>query len=177
MKPLEDGLEGMIETGRMPEDNTPVGAYLKANPAAREEVAAMMDLSRLIRENFTVTEAEREALEPAPGFYARVLARIESQAVPPSIWNFFLEPLGMRLVYASLALAALLFSAALMDTSSPEADIAANEALPVIEGPAFPTAVQGAFLASDTSGVPVVESTNPDEDRGAALMQLTTYDQ
>jgi hypothetical protein len=177
MKPLEDGLEGMIETGRIPKDNTPVGAYLKANPAAREEVAAMMDLSRLIRENFTVSSEELETLEPSPGFYARVLARIESQAAPPSIWNFFLEPLGMRLVYASLGLAALLFTAALMDSTPVEAELASTESMQVMEGPSSPTTVHGAFLASDTSGVPVVESTNPDEDRGAALMQLTTYDQ
>ena len=81
MQPLEDGLEGMIESGRLPDENTPVGAYLKSNPAAREEVTGMMDLSRLIRENFTLSAEEREDLEPAPGFYARVLSRIEAQAV------------------------------------------------------------------------------------------------
>lgn len=174
MKPLEDGLEGMIESGRLPEDNTPVGAYLKANPAAREEVTAMMDLSRLIRENFALTEAERDNIEPAPGFYARVLARIEAQTLPPSIWNFFLEPFGMRLVYASLTLAVLLFAATLVDpAASNDPGIAALDSIPTTQD----SAVQGAFLASDHSGMPVVESTDPDEDRGAALMQLTTYDQ
>ena len=107
MQPLEDGLEGLIESGKMPEDHTPVGAYLRSNPTAREEVASMMDLSRLIRENFALSADERDSLEVAPGFYARVLARIDAQAPPPSIWNFFLEPFGRRLVYASLALALL----------------------------------------------------------------------
>jgi|GEM_PF-928516 len=174
MKPLEDGLEGMIESGRLPDENTPVGAYLKSNTAAREEVAAMMDLSRLIRENFALSAEEREDLEPAAGFYARVLSRIESQAAPPSIWNFFLEPLGMRLVYASLALATLLFTATYFDTRPVnEPQTAQTQSIPSTGSPV----ISGAFLASDSGGVPVVESKNPNEDRVAALMQLTTYDQ
>lgn len=174
MKPLEDGLEGMIETGRMPEENTPVGAYLKSNPAAREEVASMMEISRLIRDNFALSAEERDELELAPGFYARVMARIESQTLPPSIWNFFLEPLGMRVVYASLALATLLFAATFMGPV-PEADgeLVAMEQIETIDSPV----VQGAFLASDGSGMPVVESADPDEDRGAALAQLVTHEQ
>ncbi len=174
MKPLEDGLEVMIELGRLPDENTPVGAYLNSNTAAREEVAAMMDLSRQMRESFTLSTEELEDLEPAPGFYARVLSRIESQAAPPSIWNFFLEPLGMRLVYASLALATLLFTATFFDASpvnEPQVDQA--QTIPSTDSPV----ISGAFLASDSGGIPVVESKNPNEDRGAALMQLTTYDQ
>lgn len=174
MKPLEDGLEGMIETGKLPDEKTPVGAYLKANPAALEEVSAMMDLSKLIRDNFQLSAEEREEVEPAPGFYSRVLARLESQALPPSIWNFFLEPFGMRLVYASLALAVLLFTATIIDSaSSDEQATASNEFVEAVQD----SSMQGAFLASDSSGAPVVESANPNEDRGAALMQLTTYDQ
>lgn len=178
MKPLEDGLEGMIESGKMPDDGTALGAYLKSNPVAREEVAQMMDLSRLIRENFALSAAERDELEPAPGFYARVMARIEEQAVPPSIWNFFLEPLGMRLVYASVALAVLLIAATVFDAvpgASNEPVVATG--MPSIEAPSEPVVLPGAFLASDHSEGPVVESANPAKDRGAALVQLTTYEQ
>jgi len=174
MKPIEEGLEGMIESGRLPDENSPVGAYLKSNPAAREEVTAMMDFSRLIRENFVLNEEEREAAEPGPGFYSRVLARIDARAVPPSIWNFFLEPFSMRLVYASLTLAALLFAATFIDnTPSTEAERAAAQQIPVAED----TILQGATLASSPNDSAFVESANPDENRGAALMQLTTYDQ
>lgn len=176
MKPLEDGLEGIIESGRMPETNTPVGAFLNGNPAARQEVAEMMEISHLIRENFRVNEAEAAELEPAAGFYARVMARIEAQAVPPSIWNFFLEPLGMRLVYASLALAVLLFGAAMMQPGMEEEQVVAAEVAPVIEAEPAPV-VRGAFLASDGDRNPVVESANPNTDRGAALMQLTVVEQ
>ncbi|MBM3759599.1 MAG: hypothetical protein FJW36_05065 [Acidobacteria bacterium] len=174
MKPLEDGLEGMIETGRMPDEKSPVGAYLKSNPAAREEVALMMEISQLIRENFRLSAEERDELELAPGFYARVMARIESQTLPPSIWNFFLEPLGMRVVYASLALATLLFAATFMGPGSEAgADLVAMEQIEAVDSPV----VEGAFLASDQSGMPVVESTNPDEDRGSVLAQLVTNEQ
>jgi hypothetical protein len=174
MKPLEDGLEGMIESGRLPDENTPVGAYLKSNPTAREEVAAMIDLSRLIRENFVLSAEERDSVEPAPGFYARVLSRIEAQTPPPSIWDFFLQPLGMRVVYASLALAALLFAATVFDPNpTAEPQLAETQSIPASDSPV----VQGAFTASTSGGFPVVESKNPNEDRGATLMQLTTYDQ
>jgi len=49
-----------------------------------------------------------EELEPAAGFYARVMQRIEEEGVA-SVWSVFLEgPFGKRLVFASLALAVLL---------------------------------------------------------------------
>ena len=43
--------------------------------------------------------------EPRPGFYARVMDRIEAQG-PGSIWSLFIEsPFGRRLALASMALA------------------------------------------------------------------------
>jgi hypothetical protein len=173
MKPLEDGLEGMIESGRLPAENSSVGAYLKANPEARQQVLDMIDISRLIRENFQLSPSEHADLEPAPGFYARVMARIESQALPPSIWNFFLEPLGMRLVYASLALAALLFAAAFIQPIEQQDELIAADSPIVVTGEA---PLEGAMLTSDDSLLPLVEST-PDNDRGSALANLTAYEQ
>jgi hypothetical protein len=47
-------------------------------------------------------------LEPAPGFYARVMQRIEENGVY-SIWSVFTEgPFGKWLAYGSLAIALLL---------------------------------------------------------------------
>src|SRR5580704_4364578 len=46
-------------------------------------------------------------VEPRPGFYARVMERIEAQ--PASIWSVFLDrKFGLRLAVASAALVALL---------------------------------------------------------------------
>lgn len=51
-----------------------------------------------------------EELEPAPGFYARVLQRIEERG-DRSIWSVFIEsPFGRRLAYASLTVALVLGS-------------------------------------------------------------------
>jgi hypothetical protein len=51
-----------------------------------------------------------EEVEPAAGFYARVLQRIEEQTIE-SIWAVFVNsPIGNRLVYASLTLALVLGS-------------------------------------------------------------------
>jgi hypothetical protein len=49
-----------------------------------------------------------DGAEPRPGFYARVMERIEAQS-PVSIWNLFIESaFGRRIAVASLALALLL---------------------------------------------------------------------
>ena len=49
-----------------------------------------------------------EEMEPAPGFYARVLQRIEERT-KDSIWAVFLyPPFAKRLVYASLSVALML---------------------------------------------------------------------
>ena len=49
-----------------------------------------------------------DEVEPAPGFYARVLDEIENQR-PQSVWTAFLEPVFFkRLAYTSLTLLLLL---------------------------------------------------------------------
>ncbi len=49
-----------------------------------------------------------EEVEPLPGFYARVLQRIEERA-KHSIWSVFIySPFGKRLVFASLTVAVAL---------------------------------------------------------------------
>lgn len=63
-----------------------------------------------MREQNSVLRSMRagEEFEPLPGFYARVLQRIEDRA-KASIWAGFLySPLRTRFAYASLSLALLL---------------------------------------------------------------------
>lgn len=169
MKPLEDGLEDVLEKGKLPDSGSALGAFLAANPTVRDEVTGMIEISRLLRENFCVNDDERDELSPAPGFYARVMAGIELQNAQPSFWNFFVDPFGARLAYASLALATLLLAANFFDnTRSVEAPIAQNQSVQVLHG---------ALLVSDSDELPVVESNDIEADRGATLFQLTTYDQ
>ena len=69
----------------------------------REEVAAMQGQAVLVRQLKPPSDAE-----PRPGFYARVMERIEAEG-PASIWNLFVESaFGKRIALASLSLALLL---------------------------------------------------------------------
>jgi anti-sigma factor RsiW len=51
-----------------------------------------------------------EEIEPSPGFYARVLQRIEERAKKSIWWVFVYSPVGKRLAYVSLATAVVLGS-------------------------------------------------------------------
>jgi len=89
---LEELLDGVLPQGHQ------VYAHLKQCAECTDEVEAM----RLQNDMFRAWTAEAE---PTPGFYARVLDRIEAQR-PSSIWTLFSESLfGRRLATASLALA------------------------------------------------------------------------
>jgi predicted anti-sigma-YlaC factor YlaD len=68
----------------------------------RTEVRGMQEQTALIRELRT---PEDFAADLRPGFYARVMERIEAEG-PISIWNLFIESaFGRRIAVASLALA------------------------------------------------------------------------
>jgi hypothetical protein len=70
----------------------------------RDEVRAMQEQTALIQE---LRAPEDFAADLRPGFYARVMERIETEG-PISIWNLFIESaFGRRIALASLALALL----------------------------------------------------------------------
>ena len=66
------------------------------------ELRAQSDMLRSLR--------PPEELEPSPGFYARVLQRIEERAKKSIWWVFVYSPVGKRLAYVSLATAIVLGS-------------------------------------------------------------------
>ena len=94
-----------------------------------------------------------EPAEPAPGFYARVIDRIERR-VKPSIWSMLLEPsFGRRIAVASAALA-LVVSAYIVGTepmwktqSAPPAAYAIEQ-LPDQDTPAVAAQDRDVVLAS-----------------------------
>jgi predicted anti-sigma-YlaC factor YlaD len=101
-------------------------------------------------------------IDPAPGFYARVLDRIESQRIP-SVWDLLIEPVfARRLAYVSLTLLAILgvfmFTAdgvgdpseLVFSSHSPEVILAEEPVVPV--------------LGDDV-----------DHDRSVVLVNLATY--
>src|SRR5262245_17862986 len=73
-----------------------VEEHLKNCAGCRKELESMRMQSALFRSLRT-----REEIEPAAGFYARVMERVETQ-VKPSAWSLFGESLfAKRLAYAS----------------------------------------------------------------------------
>lgn len=77
--------------------------HLACCAACSSELAAMKAQAKLLE-----SLRAPEELEPAPGFYARVLQRIEERA-KDSMWaSFIYSPFAKRLVYASLTVALML---------------------------------------------------------------------
>ena len=96
---LEEYLSGMKDTGRVRE----IEDHLATCEQCRQAVDDMRRQSELLK----VLRSPAE-MEPAPGFYARVIDRIESQKTT-SVWDALLEPaLARRIAYASLTLLVLL---------------------------------------------------------------------
>jgi hypothetical protein len=79
--------------------------HLSECQECRDEVATMKEQATLLRELRAPKSFDAEL---RPGFYARVMERIESQS-PISIWNLFIESaFGRRIAFASMALALVL---------------------------------------------------------------------
>jgi hypothetical protein len=83
----------------------PTEAHLGACPECRETVDAMAQQAAALRQLKSPADLDTDL---RPGFYARVMERIEAEG-PISIWNLFIESaFGRRIAVASLALALLL---------------------------------------------------------------------
>jgi len=132
MEDLEDYLSGSLEPAGLREFE----AHLETCPACREEVGAMHDFSGM----FGVLKPA-EAVQPPPGFYARVVERVVQSK--PAPWYAVLgwdTVFSRRLVFASLVMMAVMGSylvtreAGVPVGPSPEAIMAQQNA------PAFETA-------------------------------------
>jgi hypothetical protein len=98
--PIRDRLEELLSPDAKKEE---ISDYLASDPGCSVEFEAMREQSMLLR----CLRAPAE-VEPDPGFYARVVQRIEESGVR-SIWSVFTEgPFGTWVAYASLALALLI---------------------------------------------------------------------
>ena len=92
---LESFLQGL--------PNKELVSHVAGCPDCREEVALMQEHSSLLR-----VLSVSEVPELGPGFYGRVIARIENQG-KPGFWSILLDPVfGRRLVYGSLSLVILM---------------------------------------------------------------------
>jgi anti-sigma factor RsiW len=97
---LEDYLSGTLNE----RDQAAVNAYLAAHPEAAEEWSLYLESASLL-EVLRVDPAEAEL---DPGFYARVMQRVDGERTIP-FWNVFLQPAFVRqLVFAGLMWFAML---------------------------------------------------------------------
>lgn len=149
----EPVIESLEEILRGERPRPAAAAHLGGCASCRESVAAMTaqhDLFRALR--------PAEPVEPAPGFYARVINRVETQ-VRPSVWSLFGDSLfARRLTYASMTFFVLLGT---FFVSSAEDPVVVNAPEAIIAGDEMYQTV----------------GNNLERDRSTVLVQLATYDE
>ena len=148
--PTRNRLEELITaTG----DHAPVEPEIRNHLDSCAECQAEITQMRTHAELLKTLQAPAE-LEPAPGFYARVLQRIEERA-KRSIWyGLVYSPFGKRLAYASLSLA-LLLGLYVIAAEHSDHDLTRSYAV---------------RLSPEVSG-----ASNPDEQRDAVLVNFASY--
>jgi len=159
---VEENLEEILR--RVGRGDDPGSPHLAECQECREQVELMREHAAELRS----WRAPSEDIEPRPGFYARVMERIEAEG-PGSIWDLVFDSMfGRRLAFASLALA-LLLGVYLVSTDAPEPEYAfADQAVEMLPVPV----VTGQFAAMhDQAGMMLPGE--PDED--AVLVNLVTY--
>jgi len=144
---IRDHLEVVLAASRADdlEVQNPEAGHLEQCEECRSEIEAMREQAGTLREL-------RADVEPQPGFYARVMERIDSQGL--SIWSaVFDSPFGRRIAVASMALALILGLYLITSEKMAEHTIA--------------------VVAEDQPGMVLTASGPPDRD--AVLVNLVTY--
>ena len=169
---IRDHLEQVLAgPGSAPEH--PAGKHLAECEECREAVAAMREQAIMLRQ-WRVAHTEMAEVEPRPGFYARVLERIEAQG-PGSVWTLFFDSLfARRIAMASLALALLLgvYVISSEQMSEPQTAGVAPQATLISD---LPQDFQGVLSENvfSNNAQPRLVTGAPDQD--AVLVNLVTY--
>ena len=171
---IRDHLEQVLAgPGSAPEH--PAGKHLMECEECRDAVAGMRAQAAILRQWRPSMLAGEAEMEPRPGFYARVLERIESQT-PTSVFTVFFESMfARRIAMASLALALLLGVYVISSEQMAEPQFANLDSAPQV------TLVsdQVSDMPQDFPGVlndyrqPRLVTNAPDQD--AVLVNLVTY--
>lgn len=100
---IRDRLEDLLAARGNASGNRQVSAHLSSCDECSSALLSMQTQAELL-----TTLRAPEEVEPAPGFYARVLQRIEERA-KESMWAAFIySTFAKRLTYASLTIAVML---------------------------------------------------------------------
>ncbi len=147
---IQDHLEEVLAEST--DESSPATVHLAECGECSEEVAALRRHAAMLRALRAPQTTNDETLAPRPGFYARVMERIESQR-PIDIWQLFFDSsFGRRIALGSMAVA-LLFSLYLVSS----------------ESLAQPVTVS----VEDHSGMTLSKAGLPDKD--TVLVDLVTY--
>jgi len=151
--PVKERLEELLAVEGLKAPDAGIVSHLALCESCRRELDAMRSLAATLKSLRPINDAE-----PHPGFYARVLDRIESER-RPSFWGAFLEPgFSRRIVFASLVFL-VLFGGYLVSSEQPA-----------------PVMASGPELIMAQTAQPVSEiGSDPQQDRDAILVTLTTY--
>ncbi len=134
-------------------------AHLAECKECRDEIAAMRQQAAVLRELRAPAE-----VEPRPGFYARVMERIEAQG-PRSIWALFIDSnFGRRLAYASIALALLLSLSLVTLERTGEVPMVASDGSGLLPGEMLPGEDQPGRVLTQAGA-----------DKDSVLVNLVTY--
>ncbi len=157
-QPIRDGLEAYLRSGENHEFLLAFRAHLNACEECRATVERMKLQSEMLR------ALRAPEVELAPGFYARVMSRVEAQRhTPPSFWSLLLDArFGRRLMFATATLLVLLGTFLVSSEPGDDGSMAAQSAPEAIMAP-----------ASDQQ--PPALSDDQQRDRDAILVTLTTY--
>lgn len=148
---LEDHLRGSLAPARE-------AAFADALAAADAETRRMIEAFEQHAQLLRGLRAPEDAA-PAPGFYARVINRIEAQRVP-SVWDSFVEPhYFKRLAFAALTLLMLL-SVTVWTNPEPKATYASAPVVDIFGGP---------------EPIDAMDASNQESNRDAILVNLATY--
>ncbi|MCC7498556.1 MAG: zf-HC2 domain-containing protein [Bryobacterales bacterium] len=154
-RPIKDHLEDFLQGACEREQLREFEAHLEECEDCFQQVQQMREQAHSVRALRTP-----EVVTPQPGFYGRVMARIESQP-RPTVWSLLLDPVfGRRLVYATASLL-LIFGTYLVSTES-ESISASNN------GPEM-------ILAAREQAPAAHQKTDTQSQRDAILVNLATY--
>src|SRR5665213_1255347 len=149
----------------------PAGKHLAECEECREAVAAMREQAAMLRQ----WRSPAAEMDLRPGFYARVLERIEAQT-PSSVFALFFDSLfARRIAMASLALALLLGVYVISSEQMADPQVAGVGALPhvTLVSDTVSEILQNLPDVFSDSGQPRLVTSAPDQD--AVLMNLVTY--
>jgi hypothetical protein len=139
-------LEEYLSNANNPRVPPELPQHLASCRECREEVEGMRRQCLLLR-SLQVSES----LDPAAGFYARVIDRIDSQRTS-SIWSIFLDPIfGRKLVFACLSLVMLL--GAYMVSQEPPSVLTAGSPEVIMAIEPHPFEVSGSDVQQDRENV------------------------